>query len=89
MVYDRKKGGKVQKEVDFVVNDNDRKIYIQSAFRIDSVEKESAELNSLILTGDFFKKIIVRMDISHNFFDHNGILHCNLIGFLLGKIKLF
>lgn len=89
VVYDRKNGGKVQKEVDFVVNDNDRKIYIQSAFRIDSAERESAELDSLMLTGDFFKKIIVRMDISHNFFDYNGIFHCNLIDFLLGKIKLF
>lgn len=89
VVYDRKNGGKVQKEVDFVVNDNDRKIYIQSAVRIDDEEKESAELSSLMLTGDFFKKIIIRMDIPHNFYDDNGIYHCNLIDFLLGKAELF
>jgi len=89
VVYDRKNGGKVQKEVDFVVNDNDRKIYIQSAVRIDDAEKESAELSSLMLTGDFFKKIIIRMDIPHNFYDDNGIYHCNLIDFLLGKAELF
>ena len=52
-------------------------------------QKESAELDSLQLTGDFFKKIIVRMDIPHNFYDDNGIFHCNLIDFLLERVELF
>ena len=52
-------------------------------------QKESAELDSLKLTGDFFKKIIVRMDIPHNFYDENGIFHCNLIDFLLERVELF
>ena len=45
-----------QKEIDFVVNDADKKIYIQSAFQMDADKKESSELASLILTKDFFKK---------------------------------
>ena len=49
----------------------------------------SSELASLILTKDFFKKIIVRMDIPHNFYDDNGIFHCNLIDLLLGRVELF
>ena len=89
VVTDRTGGANVQKEIDFVVNDADKKIYIQSAFQMDTDKKESSELVSLILTKDFFKKIIVRMDIPHNFYDDNGIFHCNLIDLLLGRVELF
>lgn len=89
VVTDRTGGANVQKEIDFVVNDADKKIYLQSAFQMDMDKKESSELASLILTKDFFKKIIVRMDIPHNFYDDNGIFHCNLIDLLLGRAELF
>ena len=89
VVTDRTKGANTQKEIDFVVNDADRKIYIQSAFRMDTEQKTASELDSLLLTKDFFKKIIVRMDIPHNFYDENGIFHCNLIDLLLGRVELF
>ncbi len=89
VICDRSDGSKIQKEIDFVVNDADRKIYIQSAFRMDTDKKEAAELSSLMLTKDFFKKIIVRMDVPHNFYDDNGIFHCNLIDLLLGRVELF
>ncbi len=89
VVADRNGGANVQKEIDFVVNDADKKIYIQSAFQIDTAKKESSELASLMLTKDFFKKIIVRMDIPHNFYDENGIFHCSLIDLLLGRVELF
>ncbi len=89
VVTDRTGGANVQKEIDFIVNDADKKVYIQSAFQIDTDKKESSELASLILTKDFFKKIIVRMDIPHNFYDDNGIFHCNLIDLLLGRVELF
>jgi len=89
VVCDRAGDSKVQKEIDFVVNDADKKIYIQSAFRMDTDKKESSELASLMLTKDFFKKIIVRMDVPHNFYDDNGIFHCNLIDLLLDRVELF
>lgn len=89
VVTDRTGGANVQKEIDFIVNDADKKIYIQSAFQMDTDKKESSELASLILTKDFFKKIIVRMDIPHNFYDDSGIFHCNLIDLLLGRVELF
>ena len=89
VVVDRRNGSYVQKEIDFVVNHGDRKIYIQSALQMDNAQKELAELDSLKLTGDFFKKIIVRMDIPHHFYDDNGIFHCNLIDFLLERVELF
>lgn len=89
VVTDRTGGANVQKEIDFIVNNADKKIYIQSAFRMDTDKKEHSELTSLMLTKDFFKKIIVRMDIPHNFYDNNGIFHCNLIDLLLGRVELF
>lgn len=89
VVTDRSGGGTLQKEIDFVVNDADKKIYIQSAFQMDTDKKESSELASLLLAKDFFKKIIVRMDIPHHFYDDSGIFHCNLIDLLLGRVELF
>ncbi len=89
VVTDRRRGTNLQKEIDFVVNDGDKKIYIQSAFRMDSEKKESAETASLMLAKDFFKKVVIRMDIPHNYYDENGIFHCNLIDMLLGRVELF
>lgn len=89
VITDRTGGANVQKEIDFVVNDADKKIYIQSAFQMDTEKKESSELTSMMLTKDFFKKVIIHMDVSHNFYDENGIFHCGLIDFLLGKAELF
>ena len=67
----------------------DRRIYIQSALRIDTEEKGNAELQSLLLTKDFFKKIVIRQDTPHSYYDDNGIFHVNIIDFLLGRIELF
>lgn len=89
VVYERANGLHKQKEIDFVVNDADKKIYIQSTFQMDTEKKADSELTSLLLTKDFFKKMIIRMDISHSFYDDNGIFHCNLIDFLLGRYELF
>ncbi len=89
VVVDRTKGQNAQKEIDFVVNSADKRIYIQSALRMSEDEKVTAELKSLLLAKDFFKKIIIRMDIPHNFYDENGIFHCNLIDFLLERVELF
>lgn len=89
VVLDRTNKSNTPREIDFVVNNADKKIYIQSAYQIDSDKKNSSELSSLILTKDFFKKIIIRMDIPHNFYDNNGIFHCNLIDFLLRRVDLF
>ena len=89
VVVERKKNEKLQREIDFVVNDGDRRVYIQSAYQMDTTQKENTELQSLRLTGDFFKKAVIRMDIPHNFYDDNGFFHCNLIDFLLRDAELF
>ena len=43
-----------QKEIDFIVKQFDKRIYIQSALRMDEEEKTNSELESLKITGDFF-----------------------------------
>lgn len=89
VVFDRRNGANSLKEIDFVVNEGDHRIYIQSALRMDDEEKIKSELDSFKLTKDFFKKIIIRNDITHNYYDENGIYHCCLSDFLLNKIQLF
>ena len=89
VVEDRRKGLKKQKEIDFIVNYFDKRVYIQSSLRMDEDEKINNELDSLKITGDFFKKIIIRNDISKTFFDDNGIMHVSLLDFLLGNVELF
>ncbi len=89
VVYDRRNDNKIQKEIDFVVNDLDRRIYIQSAYEMSKEEKIAAELHSFTLTGDFYKKIVIRDDIPHHYYDDKGFLHCNLLDFLMGRVELF
>ncbi len=88
VVEDRRNGNKKLKEIDFIVNDFNRKIYIQSALKMNDQEKKDTELDSLKLIGDFFKKIMIRNDIPTSFYD-DGILHCRLLDFLLNQVELF
>ncbi len=89
VVENRRTDSKKLKEIDFVVNNFDKKIYIQSAFRMDEEKKKETELDSLKLTADFFKKIVIRNDIPTSFYDDDGIMHCRLIDFLLDNVELF
>ena len=89
VVCDRRNGNNIQKEIDFVVNDNDKKIYIQSAYEIDDEEKFKSKLDSFVLTGDFFKKVVIRNDISHHYYDDMGFFHCSLLDFLMDRVELF
>lgn len=89
VVTDRTGNRNVQREIDFVVNSADKKIYIQSALRMDTESKENSELTSLLLTKDFFKKTVVRMDIPHSYYDNMGVFHCNIIDFLCNRTELF
>lgn len=89
VVTDRRKRQNVQKEIDFVVNQGDKKVYIQSAYELSHAEKTAGELDSLRLTNDFFGKIVMRRDIPASFSDENGIRHINVLDFLLGKESIF
>lgn len=89
VVYDRRNKNTITKEIDFIVNDFDKKVYIQCSYEINSEDKAISELDSLTLAKDFYKKVIIRNDIPHHFYDENGIFNCSLIDFLLNKVELF
>ena len=50
---------KKQLEIDFVANNGNNKIYIQSALEMKIGEEVRQEQKSLINVNDFFKKIII------------------------------
>ena len=52
---------------------------------MDTEEKTEAETRPFALTGDSFPKIVVRKDMGRRWYDDNGILHINVIDFLLDK----
>ncbi len=73
----------VAREIDFIANRGGKKTYIQSAFALESDEKNETENKPFSLTGDSFPKIIVRHDIHKRWYDDNGILNIGVIDFLL------
>ena len=77
-------------EVDFVCNRGSQRYYIQSAFALPTEEKMEQEQRSLLLTGDFFKKIIVTKDAVKPWHNIHGVLIVNTQDFLLnpGSLEL-
>lgn len=55
-------GIRKQLEIDFVCNRGSKRYYIQAAYAIPDQAKMEQEQRSLMLTGDFFKKIIITKD---------------------------
>lgn len=83
-------GKRTQKdvEVDFVARKGNRSYYIQSALNMDDKQKQSQELRPLLKINDSFKKIVVSKSYGKSWFDEYGILHINLIDFLLDQDSL-
>jgi len=77
-----------QLEIDFVCNQGSKRYYIQSAYSIDSKEKEKQELRSLINVNDFFKKIIIVKDDIEPWHNEDGILIIGIKEFLLNERSL-
>lgn len=80
-----KNGKSIRKqfEVDFVVNDSDKRYYIQSAFAIHDEEKKRQETASFRNIHDSFKRVIVVKDDITPYRDENGDLFVGLFDFLL------
>ncbi len=83
-------GGSVRKqlEIDFVCNKGSKRYYIQSAYAIPNQEKLEQESRSLMLTGDFFKRIIITKDTPATHYTENGILIMSVFDFLLNEDSL-
>lgn len=75
-------------EIDFIATQESKKYYIQSAFNMNSEQKEKQEKNSLINIDDSFKKIIVVKENIIPKRDDNGITTIGIYDFLLDERSL-
>ena len=88
MQYDtNEKGNSIRKqlEIDFVCNKGPKRYYIQSAYAIPDQAKMEQEQRSLMLTGDFFKRIIITKDTPAPHYNENGVLIMSVYDFLLNE----
>lgn len=91
MHYDtNEKGNSIRKqlEIDFVCNKGSKRYYIQSAYAIPDQAKMEQEQRSLMLTGDFFKRIIITKDTPAPYYNENGVLIMSVYDFLLNENSL-
>lgn len=89
--YDtNEKGNSVRKqlEIDFVCNKGSKRYYIQSAYAIPDQAKMEQEQRSLMLIGDFFKRIIITKDTPAPYYNENGVLIMSVYDFLLNENSL-
>ena len=77
-----------QLEIDFVCNKASKRYYIQSAYAVPDEAKLMQEQRPLMLTGDFFKRIIITRDTPVPHYNESGILNMNIYDFLLNKNSL-
>lgn len=84
------KGTSIRKqlEIDFVCNQGSKRYYIQSAYAIPDQVKMEQEQRSLMLTGDFFKRIIITKDTPAPYYNESGVLIMNVYDFLLNENSL-
>lgn len=76
-------------EIDFVVNNNDERIYVQAAYTMPTHEKVKQEQNSLLQIKDGFRKVIITNDNVAPWTTDNGIRIINYWDFLLDEKLLF
>lgn len=81
-------GVRKQLEIDFVCNKGSKRYYIQSAYAIPDQAKMEQEQRSLMLTGDFFKKIIITKNAPAPYYNENGVLVMSIYDFLLNENSL-
>lgn len=78
-VDDDGKWKRKQLEVDFVVNQDNQRYYIQSALALPNEDKRKQEMGSLLRINDSFKKMIIVKDDIKPWRDENGILTMGLV----------
>lgn len=81
-------GIRKQLEIDFVCNKGSKRYYIQSAYTIPDQAKMEQEQRSLVMTGDFFKKIIITKDAPASYYNDDGVLIMSIYDFLLNSDSL-
>lgn len=69
-------------EIDFVCNRGYERVYIQSAYAMDTDEKRDQELASLRKLRDGFRRIVIVNGLQPTYMDNEGVYIINLIDFL-------
>lgn len=70
-------------EIDFVVNRHDKRLYIQSAYRLPDEEKINQEMASFRNIKDGFQKILIEGDRHATHYNEEGVLVMALLDFLI------
>ena len=83
------KSARAYLEIDFVVNNDDERIYVQSAYSMPTREKVAQEQKSLLSIKDGFRKVIVTGDNVAPWTTDEGIRIINYYDFLLDEKLLF
>lgn len=76
----------IQYEIDFIASNGIEKYYIQSAFSLDSEEKQQQELKSLLKVDDSFQKLVITGSDIAAYTDGKGVQFMGLFQFLLTGI---
>ena len=72
-----------QLEIDFVVNSGQKRLYIQSAYRLPDSAKREQETRGLQRIPDSFRKIVVVDSVQPFYTDEHGISYMSLMDFML------
>lgn len=76
-------GKSKEKEIDFIAEKQNQKLYIQVAYLIADQSVARREFSGLAAIRDNYPKIVLSLDSFD--FSREGIIHKNLIDFLLQK----
>jgi len=78
------KRSRLRLEIDFVLNRDEERIYVQSAYSLPTTEKSEQEQRPLNSVGDSFRKVIIVGDDMKTWTNEQGIRIISLWDFLLG-----
>ena len=79
-------GKTFKSEVDFIAERNGKRVYIQAAYLLADEKIVEREFGAYEKIDDHFPKYVITMD--KRTISRNGIVHYNLLDFLLNKVEL-
>ncbi len=79
---------KEQLEVDFICTKGSKKIYIQSAYLLETESKIQQEIRPFLKIHDSFRKIVITSNTPKPFYNEDGILMISVYDFLLNPESL-
>ena len=72
-----------QLEIDFIVNNGRKRLYIQSAYRLPDAAKREQEIRGLQRIPDSFGKLVIVDGVQPFYTDEHGISYISLMDFML------